>query len=425
MKMNKILSFFFSLFFFVLTGCSYFIAKIDTPLVSDSYRKNTSKIPTYCNDDKPALQQLIGTNGETQKAFQKMLQKLNRNLDIIDHFALWSLVQIYSRPDQSAPTARLQILINVEGNTGYFDFFSESHEEQYPYFFGVEWVLKKYGKKTSLESYVQMLEKNLSKKLILGKEFSTIISLKKEKIKDDPLLAAHYIRGSEILREGETLPFFNLADLVRHYRKFQKDQKVIVNTSLTPYNTGSKDHLADCNYDFNLYDNSIFLIDKVIPNSNIFGLTNKKSAFLAVSSQKVLPLASLLGTPLFKGDSKVRSSAVCIMENSEKKIWAFSNQSRDPGQHLFHLIRYGLPKGNTTPEVDKLLKHSRHLFLSEPVRLIIESNRSRSDQIENLLKLNLPIYNAEKLGNIWAYTYFQGQSNFIIDDRNNGNLTCR
>jgi hypothetical protein len=423
-KMNKPLFLITILGLLFLYGCSFFIAKIDTPLVSDSYKKKPSQIATFCKQDKPLTYQLIGTNSETQSAFLKAIQKTGRTFDIIDHFVLWSLVQLHSRPDQSAPTARLQVLLNVEGKTGYFDFFSESQDDQYPYFYGLEWILKKYGKKITLEAYATLLEKTLPRKLVLGKEFSGILAVQKEAIKKDPILAAHYIRGSEILKEGETLPHLNLLEVIRHYRRNYSTQQIIVNTSLTSYTVG-KDKLAECNYDFNLYDNSIFLIDKVIPSSNLFGLTFSKSAFLAASSQKVLPVGSLLGTSLFKGDSKVRSSAVCVIENQEKKIWAFSNQSRDPGQHLFHLIRYGLPKSNSIPEVDKLLKHSRHLFLSEPVRLIIESNRSKSDQIENLLKLNLPIYNAENLGNIWAYTFFQDQSNFLIDDRNTGYLSCK
>jgi hypothetical protein len=113
-----------------------------------------------------------------------------------------------------------------------------------------------------------------------------------------------------------------------------------------------------------------------------------------------------------------------MIEKDKNKIWAFSNQSRDPGQHLFHLVRYGLPSSQTTAEVDKLIRHSRHLFLSDPVRLIIESERSSDEQVENLLKLNLPIYNADKLGNIWAYTQFAEGNRFIIDDRNPGAFRC-
>jgi hypothetical protein len=132
-----------------------------------------------------------------------------------------------------------------------------------------------------------------------------------------------------------------------------------------------------------------------------------------------------MGFSLFKGVSKVRSSAVCMMENQTKRIWTFSNQSRDPGQHLFHLVRYGLPSSKSTQEVSRLIKHSRHLFLSDPVRLVIESARSSKDQIENLLKLNLPIYHAESLGNIWAHTHFSEGDRFIIDGRNPGSFLCK
>jgi hypothetical protein len=146
---------------------------------------------------------------------------------------------------------------------------------------------------------------------------------------------------------------------------------------------------------------------------------------MASSSQKIDKILPLGNSSLFKGESKVRSSAVCVIENSADKIWAFSNQSRDPGQHLFHLVRYGLPRSQNLSEIDRLIRHSRHLFLSDPVRLIIESGRSRGDQIENLLKLNLPIYNAEKLGNIWSYSSIKGVSRFIIDERNPGAFVCR
>jgi hypothetical protein len=262
------------------------------------------------------------------------------------------------------------------------------------------------------------------KKLKIGKDFENFLVKNLTAVKNNPELAPFYFRGADVLKENETSPILDYQAVLKHYRKAQSGQKIIVNTSLTQFVT-EKGAIGSCNYDFNLYDNSIFLIDKVIPVANLYGLATPNSAFLASTSQKLEKIYSLKGLPLFKGESKVRSSAVCMIENSGKKIWAFSNQSRDPGQHLFHLVRYGLPSSETTADVDKLIRHSRHLFLSDPVRLIIESARSSDEQIENLLKLNLPIYNADKLGNIWAYTKFKEGHRFIIDDRNPGAFSCR
>jgi hypothetical protein len=269
-----------------------------------------------------------------------------------------------------------------------------------------------------------MLEGSLGKKLKLGKDLEAFLFLHREEIKANPVLQSYYYRGNEILKENETNPVVNYTELIKAYRKVEKNQKIVINTYLTPFVT-NRGQSGKCNYDFNLYDNSIFLIDKIIPVANIFGFKKEKNAFMASSSQKIDKIIPLGQSPLFKGESKVRSSAVCVIENDPNRIWAFSNQSRDPGQHLFHLVRYGLPRSQSIPEIDRLIRHSRHLFLSDPVRLIIESGRSRGEQIENLLKLNLPIYNAEKLGNIWAYASIDNTSRFIIDDRNPGAFVCR
>ncbi len=407
----------------LLTSCSYFIRKIENPIVVDP--ELVKKVPVvmgYCPIEKKVDFQLVGTGENSQAVYQDIIRS-RPGLDFMDHFALWNLLQLSVRPDQSSATSRLQVLI-YKDKSYYFDFFSEFSDEQYPYLYGIEWVLKKFGKNQSLEHYAELLQTSIGQKIKIGKDFENFLLKNIPTIKNDPELAPFYFRGSDVLKESETAPGLNYRAVIKHYRKAQGNQKIIVNTSLTQFVT-EKGSTGSCNYDFNLYDNSIFLIDKVIPVANLYGLATTKSAFLASSSQKLERITSLKGLPLFKGESKVRSSAVCMIENNGSKIWAFSNQSRDPGQHLFHLVRYGLPSSQTTAEVDKLIRHSRHLFLSDPVRLIIESARSSEDQIQNLLKLKLPIYNADQLGNIWAFTQFKEGNRFIIDGRNPGAYRCQ
>ncbi len=407
----------------LITSCSYFISRIDTPLVSENHIERVPGKATYCPIDRKYNIQLVGSNELSQLTYLDLTHNWGK-LDFFDHFALWSLLQLSIRPDQSSATSRLQVLIQHEDASYYFDFFSESPDEQYPYFYGVEWILKKFGKKTNLEFYAKMLESGIGKKLKTGKDLEGFLLEHQEAIKTNPVLQSFYFRGNEILKENETNPAVSYSEVIKAYRKSEKEQKIVINTYLTPFVT-NKGQSGKCNYDFNLYDNSIFLIDKVIPVANLFGLSREKSAFMASSSQKIDKILPLGNSSLFKGESKVRSSAVCVIENAADRIWAFSNQSRDPGQHLFHLVRYGLPRSQSLPEIDRLIRHSRHLFLSDPVRLIIESGRSRGDQIENLLKLNLPIYNADKLGNIWSYSSIGGVSRFIIDERNPGAFVCK
>ncbi len=408
----------------MLGGCSFFVNKIDTAMVNETdYLKNIPETPSFCSlNEKPKLQ-LVSTNAHSQELYQDYAGK-HPEFDFLDHFALWTLLQLSVRPDQSSPSSRLQVLLQLSGESVYLDFFSESPEDQYPLLFGLEWILKKYKKKTSLESYGAILDQQFPQKLKAGKELETFLMGNQAKIMDHPTLGPFFIRGTEVLKENERIPKMSFLEVIKFYRSKFSKQKVIVNNSLTKFNTESG-QMGSCNYDFNLYDNSIFLIDNVIPAANLFGLAKGTSAFMASTSQKMKEIRPINGFPLFQGESKVRSSAVCVIQNDGNRIWTFSNQSRDPGQHLFHLVRYGLTRSKSIPEVDKLIRHSRHLFLSDPVRLVIESRRSRSDQIENLLKLNLPIYNADRLGNIWAYSFFDSQSRFIIDDRNAGSFSCK
>lgn len=412
------------LFLFLISSCSFFISRIETPItVDESLARKAPQIQNYCEAQERPDFQLVGPGGNSQEVYSKFIKTLP-HLDFIDHFALWNLLQLSVRPDQSSPTSRLQVLIHQGEKTYYFDFFSEEGADQYPFIYGIDWVLKKFNKKRTLEYYAGILNQHLGQKLKIGKDFENFLIKNIPEIKASSELAPYYFRGSDALKENETSPALNYKEVIKIYRAAERKQKIIINTSLTPFVT-DKGNSGNCNYDFNLYDNSIFLIDKVIPIANLYGLSLSDSAFLSSSSQKLDSIRPLSGLPLFKGVSKVRSSAVCMMENNGNKIWAFSNQSRDPGQHLFHLVRYGLPQAETIAEVDKLIRHSRHLFLSDPVRLIIESGRSSQEQVENLLKLNLPIYNADKLGNIWAYTRFKDGSRFIIDDRNPGAFKCQ
>ncbi len=417
----RIRNFLFCLFF---SGCAFFVSKIDSEIVNKkNYLRNLPDSPTYCSLNQESKFQLINSNQQSQVLFQEFLDK-NPHYDFLDRFAFWTLIQMAIRPDQSSPSSRFQVLIQYKNQGQYFDFFSESLDHQYPLLYGLDWILNHYGKKNKLESYAAALDQHFPRKNKAEKELEAFLSSNKEKIKDHPVLGLYFIRGIEVLKENERMPSFSFLDVIKFYREKAKKQSIIINNSLNRF-VSEDGQSGRCNYDFNLYSNSIFLIDNSIPVSNLFGMSLAQDAFMASTSQKIDNISPIHHFPLFYGDSRVRSAAVCMIENGANKIWAFSNQSRDPGQHLFHLIRYGLVRSKSTEEVDKLIRHSRHLFLSDPVRLIIESGRSRQDQIENLLKLNLPIYHGERLGNIWGFTSFGSTNRFIIDDRNVGSYSCK
>ena len=408
---------------FLLSSCAFFISKIDSEIIKEkNYLKNIPLTPTYCPmEQKPHLQ-LVNSNSKSQEIFTEFISK-HPNYNFVDRLIFWALIQMSLRPDQSSPSSRLQLIISLNNSPLYIDFFSESDEHQYPFLYGLEWISQRFkGKK--LEFYAQILDTELAQKLRVEKGLEVFLEKNKEKIKQDKILGPFFIRGTEILKEGERVPQIKYTQLIKFYRKFGPQQKIIINTALNKFamNGGQTIH---SNYDFNLYQNSIFLIDQEMPISNIFGLATHEDVFMASTTQNVHQINPIDSLPLFYGSSKVRSSAFCFIQNQKDFIWLVSNMGRDPGQHLFHLIKYGMASAEKIEDVDRLMRHSRYIFLSDPVRLIIESHRSRSDQIENLLKLTLPIYNADKLGNIWSYSSLNETGRFIIDDRNLGSFSCK
>ncbi|MFY7993212.1 MAG: hypothetical protein ACOVP4_07975 [Bacteriovoracaceae bacterium] len=407
-------------------GCSFFINKIDSNVLEKEHIKvERPYVPTYCYNEKPSLQ-LVGTNKDAQDQYRAFIK--GKKLSFIDKVVFWSLIQFQIRPDLSSPTARLQYVIRHQKEIFYFDFFSEDQQNQYPYLAGLDYLLQIYKARKPLSWYTKELDQ-FKFSFKTGRSLAQFLDEHKDQIKKDQNLVKAFYRGNEVLKEDERLPVLNFSQIEKNYQTKLKDQRIVSNASLFDFVKTKSVHTI-CNYDFTLYENSIFLIDKKQNPSNIFGVAEDDSAFMATSGQRLDGLKSVLNEPVFQGVSKVRSSAVCIIEKTTKSgqdfMWLFSNASRDPGQHLYHLFRYGLTKVSTTQDVDKLLRHSRHLFLSEPVRLVIESERSQNQQIENLLKLNIPIYNSEKLGNVWAYTQFQKEgAHFIIDDRNFGAYSCQ
>lgn len=381
--------------------------------------------PITCPATNSSDLSIVGASSESQQAFRDFLRRTSatETLDFVDQAVLWALFQIKVRPDFAAPTARLQFLSRTKQGTRFWDFTAPEREDRsYPFFHGLSSFLKGHNKKKPLSYYSGLLDRNFKGPVTIDQSFAGHLASIKEEIGADATLRRYWFRGDEVLQLGERLPHIELGPLVRIWEK-----NPIVPVTAPPFFSYRRTPKLDvsCNYDLTLYDNSIFLIDKEENQGHLFGITNGNEAFLAVTAQKSTPVLTLENSPIFKGSAKVRSTAFCVVQRPEGEVWLAANQSRDPGQHVYHLFRYGLGNVRGPKDVEKLLRHARHMFLSDPLRLIIESTRSRDEQVKELLKLNIPIYNAAAIGNVWSWAKLSDKSGaFYIDDRNPGTLLC-
>ncbi|MAX65834.1 MAG: hypothetical protein QF441_01430 [Bacteriovoracaceae bacterium] len=412
-------------FLFSITSCSLFIDNFNGDILEEN---NVVPLPvtkqTTCK--KPSSQILLSPERNSQETFHTFYEKLNKTkrFRFIDKAVLWSLIQMNLRPDLSSPTAKLQILLKIKKEKYYHSFSKEKN--LFPYLKLLDQLLKEHKSRYSLFDLAKMIDQNYHYPFLVSKELEIFLLKNKKKIAQNLQLKNTFFRGDETLQENESLPKINFRKIVSLYLKTKKASQYSRNSFLFEYKTqGSL--TPYCNFDMNLYKESNFLIHKNEIESHIFGLKDKKNVFMAMSSQEIDLGQTIKNSFLFSGKSHVRSSAICLFKNkfhTSSPLWLFSTQSRDPGQHIFHLNQYGLNQTKSVKELDSLLKFSRHQFLQNPVRLVIESRRSSKEQLEELLKLNIPIYNAKRLGKIWAYYDDSKNPSFLLDERRQGALTC-
>jgi hypothetical protein len=415
--------YFFLLF---LVGCQ--TLPFFNPQKETFISKNPTQGEFFCRQSPQKAPQLFGANIEIQREFLQFISPLlkKKHISFREMISLWALAQFKARPDLASPTARWQFLLKEQDEVQIFDFFHPQIQTSaiFPVFQGIEIVLQGQSS-SSLTKLLAQFDAYFNKPTIMTNELYLQLLPHREKMRLNAELKSFYFRGDDFLQPGESLLFPPLRPLLKTY-----NSKAVLGPPmvLEPYEKIPDSQIA-CNYDLNLYDRSVFLIDSEETAGHPFGLIYQDKIFFGYFTQNIFhppetSLPNIPGTPWIAGQSATRSAAFCKLKNPQQEIWLLGLESRDPGQHLHHLFRYGLASIQTNSELKNLLSHSRHLFLSNPLRLIIEATRSRPEQIQELLKMNLPIYNASDLGHLAAYAKLQNIHSFFLDDRKQGSLTC-
>lgn len=422
--------FLMSLFLLViLISCSSFISFIESKQTPFKWRPSIE--PTTCtNQSSKKNHSLVGSEKEVQGAFQDLLLRLSKQQihpTFIEKAVLWSLIQMMVRPDKASPTAKLQYLIFFNGKSQYLEF--EGPKDQpvsYPYLYALENMLKAYPSHLKLEQLANILDQYFSKKLLVEDDLQNFLTQYSRFLKNDKYLAQSFFREDEVLKKDENLPFLSYTKIVQAYKNQSIPNSYQENRTL--YSLKEGPWQLHCNFDITLYKNLIFLIAPQIVETHEFGLhDNQGNSFIASSTQIVqIPTKSLFNSPLIKGDSHLLGAAQCIATTENDPLYFLfltSTKERDPGQHIYHLIR-GIPHLSSINELDQNFHKARYLFLKSPLRVILESRRTSDNQLKELLKLNLPIYHSSSLGRFWGFFHKNNQFGFVTDDRYPAKVSC-
>lgn len=415
------------LLFLVFSSCANFINRIDDDLLTQKsipYKK-VIDLKTYCKEVDPIS--LMSENLRSQKVFKNFIA--NHQLTFVEKTVLWTFVQMILRPDLASPGAKFQLFFKKNGKRNYYHFYSKTDKKsnRYPLLYGLDYLLTKFGSKKSLIQMAKIFDQIYPNQFFVSEDFANFLEKNQQAIINDPILRQYYTRADDPLRKNERIPKQKLTPFVLKYLKTKNEKNAYaVNDYLFNYKRNSLIN-TECNYDMSLYSSSIYLIQDKSIQSNLFGIRETNDAALLSTTQEFEKLSSHERSIFFNTQNTPTAPAMCQFTSKTDDIddiWLVSTDSRDPGQHLFHLIEYGLQNIDNIDQLDTMVKFSRHLFLKNPVRLILESERSSEEQLTELLKLNMPIYNSAKLGKVWSYLKDKKSHHFLIDDRRSGAVSC-
>lgn len=400
------------------SSCSFVAKKLNLPSTSEAIGlKAPNKGELYCKEKTNP--QVIGNNLQNNSHIENFLEAIQDeySFSFIEKAVVVHLLQMLARPDLTTPQSKLDFYYQ-RGSKTYFKTFS-SLQDGNSFIRGLEEILKDFKTKRSLKDLIQIVDRRFGTDFLVDEDFAKFLKDNKTWIAQNSFSQKLYLRAEETLRKGETLPKQKLLPLYNKNFTLPK-KKTDAKSYLYSFYDKNKNEFR-CNYDMNQYGQSLFFISDYFIRGNVFGMHEKNEFFLATTTQRQhkKPLDHSI---FFQGSSQVRSLALCIGNN----MGLVSNDSRDPGQHLYHLIEYDVGQVRSNEELSSMISFSRHLFLTNPLRLIYESQRGSKEQLSELLELNVPLYNADSLGRVWGW-FKPKNSNFSfhLDNRRIGSLSCQ
>ncbi len=394
-----------------LVSCGLFI-KLDQPNEEIVFKKDFKNKICSINKHKLALTSSSSGNHDLfQERIEIAAQK--HNLKSIDVFIIWSLIQMYIRPEKVSPGSALQFVDTNEKSPVYENYALTDNNDPNLFFNSLKDLLKKYKSRKSLNYLARIVDDILPYQTAIDKELALFLSENKTSLSKNKNLEEYFFKGDQVLRPGEGLKTFKIWPLISQ-ASYKKNK---INSHLFSFNIG-KGKVANCNFDMRIYQNAVYLINKDKGlNAHPYSITYKGETFFGISNQSPNIKKNYDSTYTFTPENLGIQNAVCFIKTPTTNFSLISTKGRDSGQHLFNMIEYNIAAARTPEEVLTVLEFPRYLFLLNPERMIYESDRSTEKQTQTFLNTSFPIYHKSNLGSVWIH-YKKGKSkSLLIDDR--------
>lgn len=439
---NKYLPFALSLFLF--SSCGFLSKKVES-LVSPeidtaAIKKETSypklnKKNLYCFENRKT--HLLLEDESTIKYYRPLIPSIfeSKSFSFIQKAAILSLIEMSRRPDKASPSARLQYYLRFNNKTHYYDFrpVGLDDDSKMPFLKGIEILIKNFDPSKNLNSIAEILDKALPENINVSPELEKFLQTNRNELLKNEKLVETFFKGDEVLTKHESFKRINFKKLISSFYSekiatdgFYESAK----NSLFAIDAGDPNLELKCNVDINKNNGlkeELFTTEQ--KKSHYFAIKEGSNFFIAVSSAVIQkPFKNYGPTYFLKSRPPPTPLPICQLKNDLQDITLFSTAGRNPAQHLKHLISYDIKQVDSYQSLEELLTFSRHLFLSDPDRILYESKRGRKAQLDFFLTMNFPIYHVETLGDIIGVAAFksrQGEErSLIVDDRSLARIWC-
>jgi len=341
--------------------------------------------------------------------FNRLFKKYN-NFTFIEKALLLTFYQFQARPDSTDWGSRTQLHIRSGDKVFNYDFGANY---KFPLYRALLKLKEDKLIPKNLSHYIHIANKYLPKKILIQNQLNQYLEEHKQTFLKNQEIVDKFFKLDKPLQKGETY----LRSNIRLPRAKVKED--------ISFQTFTLDKNFTCSFDANLYKKGIFLINNKREYENYFGLFDKDGDYIFIITKKVESVNKLYDTQTFAGMPSPALSPYCVFQDKEKRLSLMALNSRDPGQLLYHLYNYKIQEVNNKTEVLNYFNFPRHQFLTNPSRLLYESNKGSEEQLRYFLSLDFPVYHAEKLGAVFGlWQDSNNRTSFIGDQRVDVFQTC-
>ncbi len=373
----------------ILNSCTYLILESEKKNIQFNLKKD-NKI-RYCSQFNTNNESFLNNNSSASTEFQIFLFRLKQKkirLSFIEKVVSWSLVQMIIRPDLSSPTSQMNMLIRHRNTTHYWNFYSKNRYD-FPYLTSLNEILKFYGSKKSLKMISKIIDKHLSKNILIDKSFHNFLLKNKTQFAKNKIFKNIYFKGSDILREEESIPRINLITIINLFAQSKTKQNLFIRKKITT---------NFCNF-----SNKKQIFKRPLIGNTFSYKDFNNNSFIAISGQSTQEVKPLLGTHFFQGHPQNSAFPLCLIKKDNKILSLISTSSRSPSQHIEHLKDLVLAHNITSVEtIDLLQQKSRYMTLESPTRILYEGYREMPQELKKIINNQSSHYHVRHLGKMWG-----------------------